>query len=360
MMQSSDVPRKRRRCVTIGSDCTGLNAAALAFATLGIAFEELFASDISRACRSVLETNFKIGMIYEDCKDVPAGSKPQVDFYSAGFPCVSWSLIGKKEGLQSEKGRVSYACLLYIAAKKPKTFLLENVAALVSDLHWKDFEYLMSVLKGIREPSVHGSLYHIQYKVMNSLDYGSVAQSRNRVYIIGIRRDCLKNPFLWPGARDRVPLEQFLYTKLPAMDISKLNKTEKTNLLQSLKVYVEKKKQGQTGLAIADLGHAPNLGPAVTYGHCPCLTKSRTEQDGYYVLNFARRPSMAEYMSLQGIDPKKLRQPDDVSDRQMRSMVGNSFTVTVVSRIIACLMWSVDLAPPSVLDGDGEEGHCWC
>eukprot|EP00971_Amphidinium_carterae_P266786 5291999-Amphidinium_carterae.1 len=54
------------RAIRIGSDCTGLNAARLAFEELDLNVVETFASDVDAACRAVLEENYTIQKIFSD------------------------------------------------------------------------------------------------------------------------------------------------------------------------------------------------------------------------------------------------------------------------------------------------------
>ena len=80
----------------VGSDCTGINGAAIALESLRVPFEEIFASESDPKVRETLLHNFpKLrGRIYEDVRTRP-NPKRRVDVYTAGFPCQSWSKIGK-------------------------------------------------------------------------------------------------------------------------------------------------------------------------------------------------------------------------------------------------------------------------
>ncbi len=117
---SNTRPKKQRRCITVGSDCTGLNGARLPFEELGLGTgatsREIFASETCEAARKVLMLNFDLpaGRIHYDVTTRDPRRTPYVDFYSAGFPCQSFSRQGLGEGLDGENGRVGLACLLYV------------------------------------------------------------------------------------------------------------------------------------------------------------------------------------------------------------------------------------------------------
>ena len=129
-----------QRRIFIGSDCSGLNAAKVALIDN---VRELFASEKDEATRATPIHNFGLrdSQVYRDCqrRHTPP---PRVDFYSAG-PCQYYSGEGLRGGLTSETGRVGLSVISYIAEKKPKYLVLENVRALISSRHWGDFELIM-------------------------------------------------------------------------------------------------------------------------------------------------------------------------------------------------------------------------
>jgi len=79
----------------------------------------------------------------------------EIDLLSGGYPCQSFSYAGNRQGMADVKGLVSH--------DGGKT--------------------LQTMIKVFEEVG-----YVVQYKVLNSVDYG-VAQKRQRIIIIGIRKD---------------------------------------------------------------------------------------------------------------------------------------------------------------------------
>ena len=100
---------------------------------------------------------------------------------------------------------------------------------------------------------------------------------------------------------------------------------------------------------------------AVTLGHAPCLTRSRCAGNGYWIFSRQRRPTLAEYFRWQGIPPHRLIIPDTVSENQVRGMIGNSFTVSVVAAILDRMLWSAGLiASPCAFEetqGEAASGY---
>ena len=129
----------------------GLNGTALAFEQLGIEVSMLFVSENNVAAQRLIQENFDIGTLFGDITVRDHRACPQVDIYVAGFPCVSYSSLGLGHGLHCADGQVGLHCLCYVAERKPRCFLLENVSNLVSQRHWPDFQMMMRSLKAIKE-----------------------------------------------------------------------------------------------------------------------------------------------------------------------------------------------------------------
>ena len=147
----------KRRCrilhkefLTVASHCTGLNAAALALESLDLPYKEEWVSDSDINVRRVLAHNFSPKTILEAVQDdVPPDHLP-LDFYSAGYPCQSFSKLGLQDGLQSANGQVLLYVLKRVVRKRPRTFFLENV----ENFHKKfkdEFKLTMEVLKSMKE-----------------------------------------------------------------------------------------------------------------------------------------------------------------------------------------------------------------
>ena len=92
------------------------------------------------------------------------------------------------KGLDDERGKLFLDYIRVIKTKLPKFFVIENVAGIISDRHFKTFQEFLKVL------SKAG--YCVKYSVMNAADYG-VPQDRIRVFIVGIRKD-ISVEFLFP------------------------------------------------------------------------------------------------------------------------------------------------------------------
>ena len=107
----------------------------------------------------------------------------EIDLLSGGYPCQSFSYAGKKLGLEDTRGTLFYDFAEILRELKPKMFLAENVKGLVSHDKGRTLQVMLDIFQEVG--------YTVDYKVLNALDYG-VAQKRQRIVIIGTRKDIRK------------------------------------------------------------------------------------------------------------------------------------------------------------------------
>ncbi|WP_270314261.1 DNA (cytosine-5-)-methyltransferase [Streptococcus infantarius] len=148
-----------------------------ALAEQGLVGKCVFSSDIKPAAIKAYHKNFNHNPKCDITKVSPA-SIPNFDFLLAGFPCQAFSQAGLGLGFQDTRGTLFFDIAKILMEKKPLGFVLENVEGLVNHDKGKTFKVITTTL---------GELgYNIQYKVLNGKDFG-LAQSRNRIYIIGYK-----------------------------------------------------------------------------------------------------------------------------------------------------------------------------
>jgi len=130
-------------------------------------------------------------------------STDSLDFYVPTPPCQSFSLAGKRQGENSDKGVLFYNSHEFIQKNNPRYFIFENVKGLLSDDGGKTFQRWIDYLGGktvngnpVIFPHENSVPYHVYYQVMNAKHYG-VPQNRERIFIIGIRDDA-DNEFSFP------------------------------------------------------------------------------------------------------------------------------------------------------------------
>ena len=119
---------------------------------------------------------------------------PNHDFMTAGVPCQSWSIAGKKLGFDDDRGQLWNDTLFLLNEVRPKAFIFENVKGLADPRNKKALDYIMYRIKEAG--------YHARKYLLNAYDYG-VPQTRVRIYIVGFKEkkylDRFYIPFPQPG-----------------------------------------------------------------------------------------------------------------------------------------------------------------
>ena len=117
------------------------------------------------------------------------------DILCAGFPCQAFSLAGKRLGFEETRGTLFFDIAEILRRKRPKAFFLENVKGLL--IHDKG-KTIRTILKVLRDDLDY---YVPDPQIVNAMNFG-VPQHRERVYIVGFRKDQDVDEFTYPTATD--------------------------------------------------------------------------------------------------------------------------------------------------------------
>lgn len=118
------------------------------------------------------------------------------DVLCAGFPCQAFSLAGKRLGFEETRGTLFFDVAEIIRRKHPKAFFLENVKGLLMHDKGKTIQIILKVLREDLDYFVPDP------QIVNAMNFG-VPQHRERVYIVGFRKDQNVNEFTYPTPTDR-------------------------------------------------------------------------------------------------------------------------------------------------------------
>lgn len=160
--------------------------------------EIVYANDIEESACKIFEDNFGITPDNRDIRVVKSSEIPDFDILTGGFPCQSFSIVAqnpKRLGLKDERGMLFFEMCRILKEKKPKAFIAENVKGILSANNGEAFPLIIKEFKKAG--------YTVEYKLLNSANYG-VPQKRERVIIVGIRKD-LKKVFTF--AKEPITLE---------------------------------------------------------------------------------------------------------------------------------------------------------
>lgn len=130
----------------------------------------------------------------------------KIDLLVGGSPCQSFSLVGKQRGLDDTRGTLFYEYARLVNEINPKVFIYENVKAILSNDRGKTWNIITRIFEDLG--------YDWYYKVLNSKDYG-IPQNRERVFVVGFRKDLLVKNFNFPEPIElKKTMKDFLVDKV--------------------------------------------------------------------------------------------------------------------------------------------------
>jgi DNA (cytosine-5)-methyltransferase 1 len=186
------------------------------FAGIGgfrLAFQNLngkcvFTSEWDRYSKKTYQANFG---------EIPFGdiTKPSTKSYipdnfdvlCAGFPCQAFSIAGKRGGFEDTRGTLFFDVAEIIKKKKPKAIFLENVKGLRSHDKGKTLATILNVLR------TDLGYYIPEPQIINAKQFG-VPQNRERIFIVGFRKDLGVKEFDYPKpSKKKTLLKSILETE---------------------------------------------------------------------------------------------------------------------------------------------------
>ena len=201
----------KRKCIELFAGAGGL---ALGLEKAG--FEEIGLVEIDKtACDTLRLNRPNWNVIEEDIvkfsqKDLLKEfnlKKGELDLLSVGYPCQSFSYAGKKLGLEDVRGTMFFYYAEFLRQLQPKMFLAENVKGLTTHDGGRTIKTMVDVFEDLG--------YTVEWKVLNAWDYG-VAEKRQRVVIIGIRKDLTdKVKFEYPIPHEYKPVLRDVLKDVP-------------------------------------------------------------------------------------------------------------------------------------------------
>lgn len=202
---------KKRKCIELFAGAGGL--------ALGLeqaCFDEVALIEIDKtACETLKLNRPKWKVLNEDIIEVSKRDllkefnlkEGELDLISGGYPCQSFSYAGKKLGLDDVRGTMFYYYAEFVKQLKPKMFFAENVKGLTTHDGGKTIETMINVFEDLG--------YKVEWKVLNAWDYG-VAEKRQRVVIIGVRKDLTdKVKFEYPTPHEYKPVLRDVLKDVP-------------------------------------------------------------------------------------------------------------------------------------------------
>jgi DNA (cytosine-5)-methyltransferase 1 len=175
------IPKTKRK-IRVATLFSGIGAVEQAFERLKIKHEIVFACDNNPFVRQSYIANYNVESVnyFEDILNLDGKKfKDQIDLLVGGSPCQSFSSVGKRKGLDDDRGNLVFEFIRIVKESSPNIFIFENVKGLLTVDKGETF-------KNIILPKFKKLGYTLFYETLNSKDFG-IPQHRERLFVIGFK-----------------------------------------------------------------------------------------------------------------------------------------------------------------------------
>lgn len=156
------------------------------------AIEDLYLKAGPNKMKASYLANYKLtDRWYEDIRFID-GSKytGTIDLLVGGSPCQSFSNMGHRKGLDDARGTLFFNYATLVSVIQPRVFIYENVPGMMTIDNGDSWNRILDIF--------HSLNYWISFRVIDSRKYG-IPQRRERIYVVGIRKDIRPDPFIFPN-----------------------------------------------------------------------------------------------------------------------------------------------------------------
>jgi DNA (cytosine-5)-methyltransferase 1 len=303
----------------VGSLYAGVGGICQGFINAGLQLE--WANEIDKFACTTYRNNFSHKLYEEDIFKLDPTKLASIDILAGGFPCQPFSIAGFRKGFEDERGNHFFRIIHFAEKLEPKVIFLENVKNLVSHDNGRTLKIIIETLEALN--------YTVQYRVLNSKDYGNVPQNRERIYLVAFKNS---------DAHEDIYSKYFSFPEPIKLDVKVADLLEKSEeeryyyredkkiynelakgvispdtVYQWRRHYVRENKQNVCPTLTANMG---------TGGHNVPIILTETG---------IRKLTPTECFRLQGYSGNYTL--PNISQAQLYKQAGNSVTVAVIERI---------------------------
>lgn len=267
----------------------GMSCGQIALNKAGIEYENYFASEIDKFAIKVTQHNYPDTKQIGDITKVKGEDLPKIDLIMGGSPCQSFSRAGDGSGFDG-KSKLFWEYVRILKEVKPKYFLLENVKM---KKEWQD---IISEALGVEPINIDSRLIS--------------AQKRNRFYwtnIPNVKVPNDKNIFLKDIIIDRN--DDLLEVEIPT---------------DTRIEYIKRR---------AKKGWVKNIFNTIDTEKAECITAVCYKTMKEYVYKDEHGLRFLSCVELERLQTVPDNYTDCVSKSQRRKMLGNGWTVDVITHI---------------------------
>ena len=248
------------------------------------------------------------------------------DVLCAGFPCQAFSIAGRRGGFEDTRGTLFFDVAEIIKKKQPKAIFLENVKGLRNHDKGKTLATILNVL---REDLGY---YVPEPQILNAKKFG-VPQNRERIFIVGFRKDLGISHFQYPEPLNTNPILEDI---LEETEVS-VKYYLSTTYLKTLKNHRARHESKGNGFGYEIISNDGTANAVV----CGGMGRERNLVFDDRLTNFKPITNITGKVNKEGIRKMTPREwarlqgfPDDfkivVSDAQAYKQFGNSVAVPAI------------------------------
>ena len=252
-----------------------------------------YASEVDQYCIAVAQKNFPDTIQLGDVREVDGAGLPEIGLLLGGPPCQGLSFAGKRRGIEDPRSRLFWEFVRIKDEVRPEFFLMENVKMS------KENQGIISDALGVQPIMIDSALL--------------TAQTRKRLYWTHI-----------PGVDQ--PVDQ--YVTMAQVFSRRQPADMKYHLSDTAMAKMEKYSKGYE-----PTGKAPTLTTELAHGTGKNITPKLIKEI-HAVTGEWRRATPEECEILQGLP---VGYTAGHSDTQRYKMLGNCWTVPVISHILSYL-----------------------
>ena len=298
----------------------GVGGIDLAFRYAG--FETIYANEINEFPIETYEANHPTEVDDRDICEVHENEIPNFNIMLAGFPCQPFSIAGKREGFEDEKGRgnLFFELIRIIHAKQPEIVFLENVKGLVNHDEGRTFFIILN--------SLQKEGYFVKYQILNTKSFGNLPQNRERIYIVAFKDKAVHDAFEFPKIIKRTKTLQSVIDFETKMNDRYYYTDEKFKYFDILEECVRSNETVYQWRRKYARENKSNL--------CPTLTNNMGTggHNVPLILTDAgiRKLSPKECLNFQGF-PQKYQFPENIPFAACYKQAGNSVVVPLIQKV---------------------------
>jgi site-specific DNA-cytosine methylase len=137
----------------------GMSCGQIALAKLGVKVDNYYASEIDKWAMKIAKKNFPNMEHIGDVTQVKASQLPEIDLLIGGSPCQGFSFAGKQLNFDDPRSALFFEFVRLLKECKPKYFLLENVRMK------QEYQDVISEAVGCKPVKINSSLLCAQNRV---------------------------------------------------------------------------------------------------------------------------------------------------------------------------------------------------